>query len=331
MGGGGVPDRLAEDAKEVAIGRQRYLFDNPELEELAQAVADARAGKHLDAAESQALLDRLNRQMAGGVLGEHLLDPAPTPTPITGAGAPGGSGVPAPAHEVPAPAPGRAAPRHEEEEETPGAPVTRADADYLARVARFKGVAIEDVVAFYSGMEALGIDHEALVERALAKYPTLSRAEADAIFGYTTKLFYRDLNRTLEGGGTPEAQELTDLIKAGLESMPQAAPTQHRGLRLGSPAAIAAFDAEYTMDAVIETKSFWSTGPSAEDAYGGSRKLIILTSSARDIGDLAFGVHFHDRVGKPRYSSEAVIPPGVRFRVVRVDPTTGTVTLQEIP
>ena len=75
--------------------------------------------------------------------------------------------------------------------------------------------------------------------------------------------------------------------------------------------------------------SFWSTAPDPGNAYAGGRTLIIHTRAARDISELAFGVHFHGAVGKPQYTSEAIIPPGVRFRVVDVD-CAGVVTLEQI-
>jgi len=35
-------------------------------------------------------------------------------------------------------------------------------------------------------------------------------------------------------------------------------------------------------------------------------------------------------VSKPTYSSEAIIPSGVKFRVINVDTAAGTVTLRQI-
>jgi hypothetical protein len=205
------------------------------------------------------------------------------------------------------------------------------DEAYVALVAEFRGVSLEEVGAYYRDLVAQGIDYEALIESGMARYPTLTRAEADAIFGYTTNLFYRDFNRTLDAGGTPEAQHLANLLNSGLESMPPAANVQYRGVRLSSPAAIAAFDAEFARGEIVVTESFWSTGPDPDNAYGGPRSLIIHTNSAKDITEFAFGVHFHEIIGKTPYTSEAIIPPGVRFEVVDVNVDTGTVTLREVP
>src|SRR5262249_118461 len=120
------------------------------------------------------------------------------------------------------------------------------------------------------------------------------------------------------------------LLQNGLKSMPAAATTQYRGLRFNTPAETAAFDAQYTVGATVTADSYWSTGPDPGNAYAGGRNLIIHTPPAKHITDLPFGVHFHPPAGKTPYSSEAIIPPGTKFRVTAVDPATGTVTLQQL-
>jgi hypothetical protein len=309
----------------------RVYFDD--LPSDVQARFDIR---HLEGAAQDYAAEAMQRGHSGPAP-----DPASgTPTPDTPAprpDSPTADTVPAPDAPAPDLTTGPAVTPRPDTDPAPAAdvadstrPASPGDRAYLEQVARFRGTSLDEVVQFYTNMATLGIDHNALIEQAMARHPGLTRAEADAIFGYTTKLFYRDLNRDLNSGGSDEAQSLSGLIQSGLESMPPAADVQYRGLRLNSPEEIAAFDAEYQMDAVVETRSFWSTGPDPGNAYAGGRTLIIHTRSAREISDLAFGVHFHDRVGKTTYTSEGIIPPGVRFRVVDVDASTGTVTLEEI-
>ena len=79
----------------------------------------------------------------------------------------------------------------------------------------------------------------------------------------------------------------------------------------------------------MEVKSFWSTAPDADNAYLGSRNIVINTRSAKDITDLSFGANFHDMVGKTPYSAETIVPPGTRLQVV--DVTGDTVVLEEVP
>ncbi len=199
--------------------------------------------------------------------------------------------------------------------------------NYTNLVSKFKGSSSKEIQGFYSQMDNLGIDYKKLVNGAINKYG-MTPDEAHAVFGYTTKLFYRDLNHTLANGGTPEALELASLIKSGLNKMPSIGVKQYRGIRLEGDAAIKAFDSQFKLGNMVES-NFWSTAPNANDAYAGTRNLLIETNSARDISELAFGVNFHQKVGKPVYSSETIIPPGVKFKVMGVD-QNGRIILREM-
>ena len=101
-------------------------------------------------------------------------------------------------------------------------------------------------------------------------------------------------------------------------------------MRLNGAAEIADWDAQFALGQTGESDAFWSTGPTPGDSYGAPRSLVIHTKSAKDNSDLAFGVQVHDKVGKPMYESEAIIPPGVKLKTINVDTSTGTVTLKEI-
>lgn len=197
---------------------------------------------------------------------------------------------------------------------------------YVKLTSQFKNTSPTAIKQFYADLDAQGIDYKSLIESGISKHG-LSPDEAQAVFGYTTKLFYRDLNQTLDAGGSAQAKELAELIKSGLEKMPKSGSTQYRGIRLDNQASTKNFDAKYGLGNTVDS-AFWSTAPNRSDAYAGSRNLTIVTSSARDISDLAFGVHFHDKVGKMPYSSETIIPPGVRFRVIRSD-GKGNITLKQ--
>jgi hypothetical protein len=219
------------------------------------------------------------------------------------------------------------------------APVTSPEKpmndDYVKVVGKFKGQHPDEVVEFYRKGRADGIDHHTLVEAAMKAHPELTHAEAEAIYGYTTKQWYRDLNHSLaKDGGTQEAKDLAALLKSGVDKMPQGATTQFRGMRFegeGAAERMAAFDKKFEVGSVVESDYFWSTGPDPGNAYAGGRNLKIETTSAKDISELAFGVNFHENIGKTPYSSESLIPPGVKFRVTEIDPVTGQITLKEIP
>jgi hypothetical protein len=131
--------------------------------------------------------------------------------------------------------------------------------------------------------------------------------------------------------GTPSkaATNLSAELSAAVKKMPPGAKTQYRGIRLTED-ELAPWDKQFALGNVVESDSFWSTAPSDANAYGSrsQRSLVIHTDSAKDISDLAFGVHMHGKIGAPVYDSEALIPPGVKFKVVAVD--DGQVTLEEI-
>lgn len=210
-------------------------------------------------------------------------------------------------------------------ESSPGGLLAR---EYAESVAQAKGQTVQEVEAFYAQELAKGIDHRPLITQAMNATPGLTRAEAEAIYGYTCKQWYRDFNRTLEAGGSKDVENLSGLLKSGLSKMPSAGSTQYRGVRL-DPSQLAKFDAEFAPGKIIETKSFWSTGPDPANAYPAPRNLIIKTTSAKDITELSFGKQFHGQIGKTPYTSETIIPPGVKLRVVDVN--HGTVTLEQVP
>ncbi|WP_080409394.1 PAAR domain-containing protein [Burkholderia ubonensis] len=202
-----------------------------------------------------------------------------------------------------------------------------AASDYLSAVSKFTGKSPAEIEGFYKQMNEQGVTYQELVGKAVDKYG-LTPDEGHAVFGYTTKLFYRDLNQNLLAGGTPESEGLTSLIQSGLDKMPESAPVQYRGWRLEGPDALTKFDADFAPGKTVES-NFWSTAPSEADAYAADRNVVIYTDKAKDISDLAFGVHYHGLIGKPVYSSETLIPPGVKFKVVGKDPA-GRIILEQL-
>ena len=198
--------------------------------------------------------------------------------------------------------------------------------EYVSLLSKFKGIPESEIKAFYAQEKNRGIDYPKLVSDAVSKYG-LTPDEAHAVYGYTGKLFYRELNHTLAAGGSPEANALAKLIKSGIDKLPNSGPKQYRGYRLNDTAAIAQFDHKFREGETV-TSEFWSASPNVGDAYVGPRNVVIYTDKAKDISELAFGVNFHELVGKPKYSAEAVIPPGVRFRITRID-ENGRIVLEQ--
>ena len=54
--------------------------------------------------------------------------------------------------------------------------------------------------------------------------------------------------------------------------------------------------------------------------------MIIYAKIAKDISDPSSSVH--DKIGKPVYAAETVIPPGVKFRVTGTD-SSGNIILEQ--
>jgi hypothetical protein len=199
--------------------------------------------------------------------------------------------------------------------------------EYLNLVSGFKQLSQNDIADFYKDLEKKGIDYRNIAT-AIEKYD-MTPDEAHAVFGYTAKLFYRDLNVALASGPSTEATQLANLVSSGIGKMPDAGPIQFRGIRLDGDDKIKSFDDAYGLGKSVES-NFWSTAENSTDAYIGTRNLQIETKSAKDISDLAFGVQFHDKVGKPVYSAETIIPPGKNFKVVGQTPE-GRILLREMP
>ncbi len=110
--------------------------------------------------------------------------------------------------------------------------------------------------------------------------------------------------------------------------MPISEGPLYRGIRLDSNSEIKIFDEKYAVGNIIQS-SFWSATPKLSDSYVGTRSLVINASTARDISELAFGVNYHSKVNKPVYSSESLIPPGVKFKVKGLN-ESGRLLLDEI-
>ena len=128
-------------------------------------------------------------------------------------------------------------------------------------------------------------------------------------------------------GNDRAANALAELIREGMEKMSVSGSVQYRGWRL-APEQIADFDAEFAPGQVVKS-NFWSSSPLKDSSYNAERRAVIYTRKARDISDLAFGVHSHHIVGKLSYDSETLIPPGVQFEVMENE--NGQLELLEVP
>ena len=106
-----------------------------------------------------------------------------------------------------------------------------------------------------------------------SKYGLINH-EVHVIFGYTKKLFYRDLNKKVSMGDISfEVTNLKDLVVSGMNKFPFSPSPQYRGWRL-YPEKIDEFDEKFKQGNIVES-SFWFSGTSKADAYPTDRNFVI--------------------------------------------------------
>jgi len=196
-------------------------------------------------------------------------------------------------------------------------------------MAKFMGQTPAQVRKRFESDFLQGVHFDEAVGKFLKKHPDMSEEDAYYILTYTTNYYVKDLNAVLRGDPakvTPEAAKLRDGINSALEKLPPVSGKAYRGI---SPPDLAAFDAKYKSGSTILDGSFLSASPKAAEAYQGTRNLVIESTSARDISDLAMDVQFPKQIGQAPTSSEVVFPAGSVMDVVDVDTATGTIWLVE--
>jgi hypothetical protein len=213
---------------------------------------------------------------------------------------------------------------------------------------------------FIESLEQLGISRDTIFERyfnnlqdganfqdlisdfVLNNPQGLNFQDAHAIYGYTTNVFYRALNSLLrDAGKTPEAGPITDMINAALAKLPPLEGTQYRGIRELEGDALTNFLTKHQEGNVVTYDDFISAGNSQANAYWDQSKIRVTIENAtdsRDITDLAFGVHFHETIGKgANYAQETIFMSGTQFIVKSIEPqvvngrTVYNLVLEQIP
>ncbi len=144
----------------------------------------------------------------------------------------------------------------------------------------------------------------------------LTSDEAFALWGYTTKLFYRDLNADLRNGiNADKTKELSELLKAALKKLPNYnGALVYRGIQI-DPSALSSFIADYSLGNTKLWNDFTSCGGSISSSFSGRPEVNVIFEIAhttgKEISDLADGVIYG---GMPR--PEILIKAGSQFKVV---------------
>ncbi|HLO89427.1 MAG TPA: hypothetical protein VK203_31070 [Nostocaceae cyanobacterium] len=171
-----------------------------------------------------------------------------------------------------------------------------------------------------------GMDYEKLINDFVQNNSYgMGLAEAHAIFGYTTILFYKKLNELLRKG---VSEDKTALLKALLESalnkLPLSQETQYRGMNIEPGAELDAFLNKYKVDAIITDNQFNSAAKYQVQPFwdNANIRFTIHPIKARNITELAFGTHFIEILTKGKKKNdthESLFLPNAKFLVKSVD------------
>ncbi len=154
---------------------------------------------------------------------------------------------------------------------------------------------------------------------------TLTKAEAHAIFGYTTNFFYLTLNASLRDGiDLEKTAMITNLINSALSKLPtwQGGSSVYRGIKVKGETLAERIEARNLIvdkyrQSDVSHSEFTSVGSNPDGSFFDDPNALIeiiidlkSPSKAKDISDLADGIHYRD---KPR--SELLFPTESTFKV----------------
>jgi hypothetical protein len=172
-----------------------------------------------------------------------------------------------------------------------------------------------------------GMDYEKLINDFVKNNSYgMGLAEAHAIFGYTTILFYTKLNELLRKG---IKEDKTALLKALLENalnkLPISQETQYRGMNIESGAELNAFLNKYKVNTVITDNQFNSAAKDKIQPFWNNANIrfTINLSKARNISEIAFGTHFIEILSegkKKNDTHESLFLPNAKFLVKSINP-----------
>lgn len=148
-------------------------------------------------------------------------------------------------------------------------------------------------------------------------------AEAHAIFGYTSILFYKKLNELLRSGDHDKTTLLKSLLERALAKLPLDQAIQYRAIDV-SDEKLVAFLESYKLNSVVSYVDFLSAAQHRVQPFweGSNIRFTLKPATARNITELAFGTHFIEIQSKGTRRNdghESLFPPGARFLVESVE------------
>lgn len=146
----------------------------------------------------------------------------------------------------------------------------------------------------------------------------LTKDEIYAIWGYTTNLFYRDMNAWIrEGINASQTTDLAKIIKDGIRKVPNYEGTAFRALELNGD-ALSSFLIKHKVGNKVTYKEFSSMGSTKGAAFFDrpekNVRLVLEVNKAPDISNYADGIKF--RGYQPK---ELLLRRGSQFQVTGYD------------
>ncbi|MDG2431390.1 hypothetical protein [Flavobacterium sp.] len=153
------------------------------------------------------------------------------------------------------------------------------------------------------------------VEDLVTQYPSLTRAEAYTLWGYTTDNFYFQLNDWLRRGvNTSQTQAMKNILQSALAKVPKYNGTAFRAIKLDGQ-ALTDFLSKHNVGDIVTYDEFVSCGSTQTAAFfnkpGKNIQLTMEVNNAPVISDFADGIKFRG-YGK----DELLLLSGKKFKIL---------------
>ena len=152
------------------------------------------------------------------------------------------------------------------------------------------------------------------IEEVMKHYPFLTKTEAYATWGYTTKFFYGDLNLALRNKeNLSQLADLKSILSAAIRKMPKYQGIAYRSIKLDGEALVS-FLSKHEIGKTVKYDDFVSCGSTKAAAFFDKSeknvRLIMEVKNAPKISDFADGVKFRGYA-----KDELLLLTGSKFKI----------------
>lgn len=192
--------------------------------------------------------------------------------------------------------------------------------EFIKALTWLKGLSKQKIIDYfmkYHNVYGLRFFNE--INLLLLKYSKLTRTEALILWGYTTNLFYFQLNNSLRlGTGLRKTRAIAKLLTSALKKMPVYNGPAYRAIKLEGK-ALAKFLSDHQVGKKVTYKDFVSCGSTKQAAFFNKpgKNIFIKFNTVKNapiISDFADGIRF--RGYKPH---ELLLHQNGKFKVVSFD------------